>query len=179
MRLAVIAIMVAIALAAGAQVALAQPSPNEGTTPEWQGHREHHRWAGHHRHGHACSERAARLSGRLAYLEVKLDLTADQRPLWDKWRQAAIDGAIKVRDVCMERPPTADSRPTVVDRAAHLQKLLATEASAMEAAQPALAAVYQSLNEEQRDIFERGMAPRHWHHHGPRHGSGHGAPSHD
>lgn len=177
MRLAVIAILIAIALAAGAQGALAQPSPNEGTTPQWQGHREHHRWAGHHRH--ACSEQAARLSGRLAYLEVKLDLTADQRPLWDKWRQAVIDGATKVRAVCMERPPTADSRPTVVDRAAHLQKLLATKASAMEAAQPALAAVYQSLNEEQRNIFERGMAPRHRHHHGPRHGPGHGAPSHD
>lgn len=179
MRLAVTVVLVPIFLAAGGEVALAQPSPTESAKPDWQGHREQHRWAGDRRHGHACSERAARLAGRLAYLEVKLDLTGDQRPLWDKWRQAAIDGAMKVRAVCMEKPAATDARPTVVDRAVHMQKVLGTMASAMEAAQPALAAVYQSLNQEQRDIFERAMRPRHPHHGGPQDDSRDSAPSHD
>jgi hypothetical protein len=60
-----------------------------------------------------------------------LDLTTDQRTLWDKWRDAAMDGAMKVRAACAEPPG-----PTAVDRAAHLQKVLATMASGMEAVQP-------------------------------------------
>jgi hypothetical protein len=178
MRLDFTAILVAMVVAASGHIALAQPSPAERTKPEigQLGHREDHGWASRH----DCSERAARLAGRLAYLEVKLDLTAEQRPLWDKWRQATLDGAMKVRAVCMEKPAAAGARPTVVERAAHLQKMLATMAAAMDAAQPALAEVYQSLNDEQRDIFEKGMRPWHHHHHdGTHHGSVNPAPSHD
>jgi hypothetical protein len=178
MRHSVTVILVAIVVAASGHIALAQTSPAEGTKPEMerQGHRDDHGWA-----SQRCSEHAARLAGRLAYLEVKLDLSAEQRPLWDKWRQAAMDGAMKVRAVCMERPAAAEARPTVVERAAHLQKMLATMAAALESAQPELAAVYQSLNDEQRDTFEKGMRPWHRHHHRdrPRHDSVNGAQSND
>lgn len=111
-----------------------------------------------------CSERAARLAGRLAYLEVKLDLTSDQHTLWDKWHDAAMDGAMKVRTACAEAPG-----PTAVDRAAHLQKVLATMASGMAAAQPALTALYQSLNDDQRRVLDWGLMPRHHHHGWDRH----------
>jgi hypothetical protein len=121
---------------------------------------------------HFCSERAARLAGRLAYLEVMLDLTTDQRTLWDKWRDAAMDGAMKVRAACAEAPG-----PTAVDRAAHLQKVLATMASSMEAVQPALAALYQSLNDDQRQILDRGLMHRHHHHGRHDHGTA-GGPGH-
>src|SRR5215813_6000121 len=39
-----------------------------------------------------CIEHFARSSGRLAYLEAKLQLTADQQPLWDKWAEAVGKG---------------------------------------------------------------------------------------
>ena len=40
-----------------------------------------------------CIEHFARSAGRLAYLEAKLELNAEQQPLWDKWRQAVAAGA--------------------------------------------------------------------------------------
>ena len=179
MRLGVTVIFVAMVVAASGHIALAQ-QPSEGVKPEVEQGHHHGDWANRHGRHPDCSERAARLAGRLAYLEVKLDLTAEQRPLWDKWRQAALDGATKVRAVCMEKPTAAGSRPTVVERTAHFQKMLATMAAALDEAQPALAAVYQSLNDEQRDTFEKGMRPWHRHHHwrhGPRQGTMNPPPS--
>ncbi len=158
MRLGVTVILVAMVVAASGHIALAQQPPSESAKPEVEHHRD---WASRH---DDCSERVARLAGRLAYLEVKLDLTGDQHTLWDKWHDAAMDGAMKVRTACAEAPG-----PTAVDRAAHLQKVLATMASGMEAAQPALTALYQSLNDDQRRVLDWGLMPRHHHHGWDRH----------
>jgi hypothetical protein len=133
-----------------------------------------------------CTEQFARLSGRLAYLEVKLDLTAEQHPLWDTWRAAVADGAGKVRAVCLQRVPNPDGRPTIIERLAHIQERLATGAAALQAAQPSLAALYQSLTPEQREMFEHGMRMEHGRHHRhdrdhDRHGMGvgHGDGGHE
>lgn len=146
-------------LVLGAGIAVAEPG-----APDRAGMDQHWRQ-------HACTERYARLSARLAYLEVELDLTAEQRPLWDTWRAAVADGAGKVRTVCVGNVPAPDAKPTIVDRLAHLQERLATEAAAIQAAQPSLVALYQSLTPDQRDTVEHvlKMGHRHpggWHHHG-------------
>jgi hypothetical protein len=147
------------ALVLGAGVALADPDTADH--------------AAMHRHWRqiACTEHFARLSARLAYLEVKLDLTAEQRPLWDKWRAAAADGAGKVRQACLDSVPATDAKPTIVDRLAHLQARLSTAAAALQTAQPSLAALYQSLTPEQREQFEHVL--RMGRHHGHHGGWGH------
>jgi hypothetical protein len=164
MRIGLSAAAALLILVTSGPFALSQVAAGGGAKPEATSGDQHRQ--------RFCSERAARLAGRLAYLEVMLDLTTDQRPLWDKWRDAAMDSAMKVRVACAEAPG-----PTAVDRAAHLQKVWATMASGMAAAQPALAALYQSLNDDQRRILDRGFMHRHghhgWHHHGTA-----GGPSH-
>lgn len=150
------------ALAFCATVALAVAAPPDDQTAA----REHWR-------KHACTEPFAKLSGRLGYLEVKLDLTAAQRPLWDKWRAAVADGAGKVEAVCLKGAAAApEAHPTIVERLAHTQERVAAEAAGLQAAQPSLAALYQALTPEQRELFEHGLRMGHGGHGHPGWGGG-------
>lgn len=166
MNRARIAIAALAAVVLGAGIAVADPAASDHAAMRQQ-------WR-----QHACTERFARLSARLAYLEVKLELTAEQRPLWDKWRASVADGAGKVRTVCVGSVPAPDAKPTIVDRLAHLQERLATEAAALQAAQPSLVAVYQALTPEQRELFEHVLKMGHHHHHGGWHHHGFGGDRH-
>ncbi|HIJ63211.1 MAG TPA: hypothetical protein HPQ04_11015, partial [Rhodospirillaceae bacterium] len=73
-----------------ASLAAADPSP--------QGGMEKHDHAAMHQR--MCGEIYARQSAKMAYLEAKLELTAQQRPLFDKWRQSELDGATAERTQC-------------------------------------------------------------------------------
>src|SRR5437762_12987805 len=85
-----------------------------------------------------CIEHFARSAGRLAYLEAKLQLTAEQQPLWDKWRQTLAAGAEKERADCLASVPTAGTRPSVLDRDSRFEKMLATKVATLQTARPAL-----------------------------------------
>jgi hypothetical protein len=113
-----------------------------------------------------CIEHFARSAGRLAYLEARLELTADQQPQWDKWRQAVASGAEKERADCLADLPAAGVRPTALDRDSHIEKMMATKVANLQTARPALEALYQSLTPEQRLVFDR---PMHGEHEGRRH----------
>jgi hypothetical protein len=119
-----------------------------------------------------CIEHFARSAGRLAYLEARLQLTADQQPQWDKWRQAVAGGAEKERTDCLADVPAAGTRPTALDRDSHLEKMMATKVATLQGARPALEALYQSLTAEQRLVFDRpmhGAYEGHRHHRMPEH----------
>ena len=119
-----------------------------------------------------CIEHFARSAGRLAYLEARLQLTADQQSQWDKWRQAVAAGAEKERADCLAGLPAAGTRPTALDRDSRLEKMMATKVATLQAARPALEALYQSLTAEQRQIFDRPMHGEfggHRHHRMPEH----------
>jgi len=151
------------ALALCASVAVAVAAPDEPAGADRPG--AHEQWR-----RHACIEPFARLNGRLGYLEVKLSLTGAQRPLWDTWRAAVADGAGKVQAVCLKGAAAPDAHPTIVERLAHVQEKLATEAAGLQGAQPSLAALYQALTPEQRELFEHGLKMGHGrHHHHHRH----------
>jgi hypothetical protein len=144
----------ALALLLGAQGALAHEGGDD-LSP-----RQRHEWK--------CTEHYARLVGRLAYLEAKLGLNAEQQALFDTWRKAAVEGAGKVREACMERAASLDHDRTIVERLELLQKRLATGAEALEEAQAPLAALYQALDEDQRETVEHALRfghGHHWHHH--------------
>ena len=149
-------VMAIVAAGLAGSVALAQPAQAPG--PE-----DRHMQSDHgSRHRHSCSEMFARSAGRRAYLEARLDLTPAQRPLWDKWQEAVKSGAAKQRDLCRQHEGQAEPA-TIVERQAHFAALTATRAEALQAAQPALVALYEALSPEQRQVLDR--PPGHGHRH--------------
>jgi len=125
-----------------------------------------------------CIEHFARSAGRLAYLEAKLQLTADQKPLWDKWEEATAAGNATMKDDCIAGVPAKDTPSTALDRDSRVEKLLTDKLDTLKTARPALEALYQSLSPEQRIAFDHSTKGRHkgmggprWQHHGQ---DGHG-----
>ena len=119
-----------------------------------------------------CIERFARSAGRLAYLEAKLQLTADQKPLWDKWEAATAAGNAAMKDDCIAGVPAKDTPSTALDRDSRVEKLLTDKLDTLKTARPALEALYQSLSPEQRIAFDHSIKGPHrmggpkWQHHG-------------
>jgi len=151
-----------VAVLSTSPIAFAQTASSVPPVParhqaESQGNEEHQRF---------CTERYARTAGRLAYLEARLELTAEQRPLWEKWHDAAISGADQQRALCRQSPFGSDTRPTIVQRYAHFGQMTAARAQSLQTAQPALEALYQALSPEQRGVLDRPAREHgHEHHH--------------
>jgi len=102
-----------------------------------------------------CMEPNALVVGHLAYMELKLELTSAQRPLWDQWRQIVVAGAQKERTACLQDVAAASEPPTIVERSARIAQVLAAESESLKAAQPGLEALYQALTPEQRAVLDR------------------------
>ena len=100
-----------------------------------------------------CIDRLARHAARLAYVETKLNLTAQQQPLWDKVQSAAQTAEQKERQLCASLKPGAE--PTMLDRMDRMQQFLSARLEALQTARPAVQALYQALTPEQQAIFNR------------------------
>jgi len=99
-----------------------------------------------------CEERLAWRAAMRAYTESKLDLTPEQRPLWDKVQSIAQSEQQKERQLCAALKPGGET--TVLDRLDRMQQFLSTRLDALQAAKPAVQALYQALTPEQRTIFD-------------------------
>ena len=99
-----------------------------------------------------CEERLAWRAAMRAYTEAKLDLTPEQRPLWDKVESIAQTEQQKERQLCAALKPGGDT--TMLDRLDRMQQFLSTRLEALQAAKPAVQALYQALTPEQRAIFD-------------------------
>jgi LTXXQ motif family protein len=99
-----------------------------------------------------CIDRLAWRAARRAYVEAKLDLTAEQRPLWDKVANTARAEEQKERQLCQQLKPGAQS--TVLDRMDRAQQFLSAKLDALQAAKPAVQALYQALKPEQRAVMD-------------------------
>ncbi|HJR54939.1 MAG TPA: Spy/CpxP family protein refolding chaperone [Rhizomicrobium sp.] len=115
-----------------------------------------------------CEDRADRLAGQLAYLEARLDLTAGQRPAFDRWRDIRLAAAQRQARTCAERPlpghgPDA-TRPNPVEQMARREEVLRQRLADLQIQRPALETLYNSLSPEQREKFspvgDAGMRPR-------------------
>jgi hypothetical protein len=100
-----------------------------------------------------CIDRLARHAAHRAYIEAKLNLTAQQQPLWDKVQSAAQTEEQKERQLCASLKPGAE--PTVLDRMDRMQQFLSARLEGLQAAKPAVQALYQALTPEQQAIFNR------------------------
>jgi hypothetical protein len=99
-----------------------------------------------------CEDRLAWRAARRAYAEAKLNLTAEQRPLWDKVQSAAQAEEQKERQLCSAIKPGGDS--TLLDRLDRMQRFLSTRLEGLQSAKPAVQALYQALTPEQRAIID-------------------------
>jgi hypothetical protein len=99
-----------------------------------------------------CVNQYARAAGHVAYLEAKLDLTAAQKPLFQKWEQSVLGSAQKSRDACVTNVAATkpDARPTILDRETRMEKSLSEKLEALKAQRPALEALYASLTPDQQ-----------------------------
>jgi hypothetical protein len=87
-----------------------------------------------------------------AYTEAKLDLTPEQRPLWDKVQSIAQSEQQKERQLCSSLKPRDET--TVLDRLDRMQQFLSARLDALQTAKPAVQSLYQALTPEQRAIFD-------------------------
>jgi periplasmic protein CpxP/Spy len=99
-----------------------------------------------------CIDRLAWRAARRAYVEAELDLTADQRPLWDKVQSIAAGEQQKERALCAQLKPA--EQMTMLDRMDRAQQFLSARLDALQSAKPAVQALYQSLTPEQKAIFD-------------------------
>jgi hypothetical protein len=114
-------------------------------------------------HKEVCTEHYARKASHLAYLQAKLGLTEQQSAAFAKWRQAVMDQGAKEQAACLEMTPKGNVKPTLLEREAHLEKVLTLKLQGLQAVRPALEAVYNSLSAEQKTIFDHAA---HQHRHG-------------
>jgi len=111
-----------------------------------------HRMMMHRNPQERCEERLAWRAAMRAYTEAKLDLTAEQRPLWDKVESIAQTEQQKERQLCSSLKSRDET--TVLDRLDRMQQFLSTRLDALQTAKPAVQALYQALTPEQRAIFD-------------------------
>ncbi len=99
-----------------------------------------------------CIDRLARRAAVRAYLETELNLTQEQRPLWDRLQSIAQGEQQRERQLCNQAKPQEEL--TMLDRLDRMQQFLSSRLDAIQAAKPAVQALYQSLSPEQREIFD-------------------------
>jgi hypothetical protein len=123
-------------------------------------HAEHQHWG---RFGkdftpqQACTDRVAKRAGFVAYMGAKLNLTTDQKPLWDKVVTSTQAAQANETKLCMALPASADDRAkeTIVDRMTHRQAMMQAQLQGLQQTQPAVQALYQSLNPDQKAMVDR------------------------
>jgi LTXXQ motif family protein len=99
-----------------------------------------------------CIDRLAWHAARRAYVETELNLTPEQRPLWDKLQSIAQSAQQRERQLCNGLKP--DTELTMLDRLDRAQQFLSARLDALQVAKPAVQTLYQSLTPEQREIFD-------------------------
>ena len=131
-----------------------------------------------------CEDQEARLAGKLAYAEKKLNITEQQRAAWTKFADAARSSLKPTQDLCVKfkDQPRPAALPQRLERAeqmmqAHLQQI--------QTIRPALTDLYAQLTPDQQKQADRmlnqgpgGMGGRMGGHHGG-HMGGPGGWDHD
>ena len=122
-----------------------------------------------------CNDGYARQTARLAYLETSLQLTAAERPLFARWKDAKLSIAHRQADSCAQRTSqrgarpdrqqrnaqgqtdrqTDRVRPSPADRMAREEDRLKERLADMQTERPALEAFYNALSPAQKTQLAR------------------------
>ncbi|MGH6871587.1 MAG: Spy/CpxP family protein refolding chaperone [Rhizomicrobium sp.] len=139
-------------LCAGAALAQSAPAPDSGGRHAWM---EQHRGDMAQFHARMCNDIYAHHVGRVAELGAQLDLNASQQPLFERWKAVVLDGAKQRESACLAHHRDMDHPPSVLEREAHIRDRLKDRLAAMDAQEPALAALYNSLSPDQKTSLDR------------------------
>jgi len=101
-----------------------------------------------------CLEMYAHDAGRRAYLEARLELTADQKTLWDSWEEKIRALEIQRRSQCQSNQGNSPPPGALEADSAHTAAL-SMQLDAVKAARPALEALYHALNSTQQAVFDK------------------------
>ena len=108
-----------------------------------------------------CEERLARRAGRIAYTAAKLNLTPEQRPLWDKLQGLTQAAADRQRQLCASLKPLGErAQETILDRVNRREQFLTARLQAVQQTRPALEQLYQALTPEQKAIIDHPLMHR-------------------
>jgi LTXXQ motif family protein len=99
-----------------------------------------------------CEERLARRAGLIAYTVARLNLTGEQRPLWDKLQGLLQAAADKERQLCTSLKPGGPQ--TILDRVSRREQFLSARLQGLQQVRPALEQLYQALTPEQKAIID-------------------------
>nr|WP_295828611.1 Spy/CpxP family protein refolding chaperone [uncultured Azospirillum sp.] len=132
-----------------------------------------------------CEDQEARLAGKLAYAEKKLNITDQQRAAWTKFADAARSSLKPTQDLCVkfkDTPPPA----ALPQRLERVEQMMQAHLQQIQTVRPALTDLYGQLTPEQQKQADRMLTPgpggmggrmggHHgghmggWDHDGPRH----------
>jgi hypothetical protein len=117
--------------------------------------RDWHRWADVSPQ-QACIDRIARRAGFVAAMGVKLNLTDQQKPLWDKVIVASQQAQNGEKQVCSTLPTSAEARgkESIVDKMHHMQAMMQARLQGLQQAEPAVEALYNALTPEQKAMLD-------------------------
>jgi flagellar capping protein FliD len=160
------AAMVAVAAVASPMVGWSADTGTQTAQAEPGGGWWHHRHEGQGGGGHGrearnqspaqrCEDRLARQAGMVAYIVAKLNLTDQQKPLWNQVQSAMQAAADKQRALCANlKPRDQRASQTLLDRLDQRQQMLQARLEGMQQVRPSLQALYQALTPDQRAIVD-------------------------
>lgn len=96
----------------------------------------------------------------IAYTVAKLNLTSQQRPLWDKLQGLLQATADREHQLCAGLPAAhnSQSQETILDRIGRRKQLLGTQLQGLQQVKPALEQLYQTLTPEQKATINHPFA---------------------
>jgi LTXXQ motif family protein len=163
-------------LCAGTALAQSAP-PQDGARHQWM---EAHKGDMAQWHARMCTDMYAHHVGMVAELGARLDLSESQRPLFERWKTAVLDNAKSREGACATHTADMGHRASLPEREAHMRQMLKDRLAAMDAQQPALDALYNSLNPSQKTELDHmghgGMHGGMHHGMGGMHRGPHGGP---
>jgi hypothetical protein len=102
-----------------------------------------------------CEERLARRAGIIAYTVAKLNLTPQQRPLWDALQAQIQAAGDRQRQLCASLKPFGErGQETLLDRLNRREQFLTARLQAVQQTRPALEQLYMVLTPEQKAIVD-------------------------
>jgi len=106
-----------------------------------------------------CQEGYAHESGYLAYVQARLQLTADEQLLWDKWQQKLQAAGLAERTSCEAQRASQGSRPNAIQRENAFLRMASARIETIKASRPELQALYGALTPAQQEVFDRLWPP--------------------
>ena len=114
----------------------------------------------HENFARMCEDGDAHQAAMLAYAGVKLKITAEQKPAWLKFTQAAETSFQPIAKLC-EDLKGKPNPVTLPEHLARAEMVMSAHLARIQTIRPALEEVYQVLTPEQRKIADRMLLSLH------------------